>query len=89
MAITRNAKKAERASQNKRVYNIRRKVILHDAVKSFRTEVGKGNVKEAEALLPSVFKAIDKSAKRGVIKGNTADRKKSRLVASLKKVGAK
>ncbi len=87
MAITKNAKKAERASQNKRVYNIRKKVILHDAVKSFRTEVGKGNAKEAEALLPSVFKALDKSAKKGVIKDNTADRRKSRLVASLRKVG--
>lgn len=87
MAITKNAKKAERASQNKRVYNIRKKVILHDAVKSFRTEVGKGNVKEAEALLPAVFKALDKSAKKGVIKDNTADRRKSRLVASLRKVG--
>ncbi len=86
MAITKNAKKAERASQSKRVYNIRKKVILHDAVKSFRTEVGKGNVKEAEALLPSVFKALDKSAKKGVIKDNTADRRKSRLVASLKKI---
>ena len=87
MAITKNAKKAERASQNKRVYNIRKKVILHDAVKSFRTEVGKGNTKEAEALLPAVFKALDKSAKKGVIKDNTADRRKSRLVASLRKVG--
>ena len=87
MAITKNAKKAERASQNKRVYNIRKKVILHDAVKSFRTEVGKGNTKEAEALLPAVFKALDKSAKKGVIKDNTADRRKSRLVASLRKIG--
>ena len=87
MAITKNAKKAERASQHKRVYNIRKKVVLHDAVKSFRTEVGKGNTTQAEALIPSVFKAIDKAAKTGVIKKNTADRKKSRLVASLKRVG--
>ena len=89
MAITRHAKKAQRASQNKRVFNVRRKVIIHDAVKDFRAHVTKGNTKEAEALLPTVYKAIDKAAKRGVIKSNTADRKKSRLVASLKKVGAK
>lgn len=87
MAITRNAKKAERSSQNKRVFNIRKKVILHDAVKDFRTQVAKGAVQEAEALIPTVFKAIDKAAKTGVIKGNTADRKKSRIVASLKRVG--
>ena len=89
MAITRNAKKAHRASLTKRVYNVRRKGALHDTVKSFRTHVTKGNTKEAEALLPQVYKAIDKAAKRGVIKTNTADRKKSRLVATLKKVSGK
>ena len=89
MAITRNAKKAHRASQNKRVFNIRTKATLHDVVKSIRTNVTKGATAEAEALLPSVFKAIDKAAKRGVIKDNTASRKKSRLVASLRKVAVK
>ncbi|QQR64747.1 30S ribosomal protein S20 [Candidatus Kaiserbacteria bacterium] len=89
MAITRNAKKAHRAAQNKRVFNIRTKTIVHDVVKDFRTNVTKGAVTEAEALLPSVFKAIDKAAKRGVIKDNTASRKKSRLVASLRKVVVK
>jgi small subunit ribosomal protein S20 len=89
MAITRNAKKAHRASLTKRVFNVRRKAILHDAVKTFRTTVTKGTAQEAEAVLPTVFKAIDKAAKRGIIKKNTADRKKSRLVASMKKAGAK
>ncbi len=89
MAITRNAKKAHRASLNKRVFNIRTKATLHDVVKNFRTTVTKGAVTEAEALLPTVFKAIDKAAKRGVIKDNTASRKKSRLVASLRKVAVK
>jgi small subunit ribosomal protein S20 len=86
MAITRNAKKAHRSSLTKRVYNVRRKAALHDTVKTFRTTVAKGTPTEAEALLPTVFKAIDKAAKRGVIKTNTADRKKSRLVAALRKV---
>lgn len=86
MAITTNAKKAHRTSLKKRVYNVRRKATLHDTVKAFRTNVAKGTAKDAEALLPQVFKAIDKAAKRGIIKTNTANRKKSRLVASLKKV---
>ena len=88
MAITRNAKKAQRASLHKRVFNVRRKAALHDTVKAFRTNLTKGTTTDAEALLPTVFKAIDKAAKRGIIKSNTADRKKSRLVAALKK-GAK
>ncbi len=86
MAITKNAKKAHRTSLKKRVYNIRRKVALHDNVKSFKDQVQKGNLKEAEALLPSVYKSIDKAEKRGVIKKNTASRKKSRLVAMMRKV---
>ncbi len=86
MAITTNAKKAHRTSLKKRVYNVRRKATLHDSVKAYRDHVTKGNTKEAEVLLPQVFKAIDKAAKRGIIKSNTANRKKSRLVASLKKV---
>ena len=86
MAITRNAKKAQRASLNKRVYNVRRKSALHDAVKTFRTTLTKKSPEEAAALLPTVYKAIDKAAKRGIIKSNTADRKKSRLVAQMKKV---
>jgi len=86
MAITKGAKKAIRTSQKKRVYNVRRKAALHDTVKDFRAKVTKGTTKEAEALIPTVYKAIDKAAKRGIIKKNTADRKKARLVAALKRV---
>ncbi len=89
MAITRNAKKAHRSSLKKRVYNVRRKATLHDTVKDYTTHVTKGNIKEAEALIPTVFQDIDKAAKRGVIKQNTASRKKSRLVARLRVAGSK
>ena len=34
---------------------------------------------EAKKLLPSAYSVIDKAAKRGVIKKNTASRKKARL----------
>ncbi len=85
MAITKNAKKAHRASLTKRVYNVRTKGTLHDTVKAYRDHLTKGSTKEAEALIPQVYKAIDKAAKRGVIKPNTANRKKARLTASLKK----
>ncbi len=89
MAITKGAKKAIRTSLKKRVFNVRRKAALHDTVKTFRTHIIKGQTKEAEALIPKVYQAIDKAEKRGVIKKNTASRKKSRLVAQLKKVTTK
>ena len=40
---------------------------------------GAKSAKEAAALLPKVYKAIDKAAKNGTIKKNTAARMKSRV----------
>lgn len=77
MAITASAKKAHRASLKKRVFNIRRKRELLNATKEARKEM------TAESL-SKAYQAIDKAAKRGVIKKNTAARKKSRLAKALK-----
>ena len=43
------------------------------------------NKAEMEKLLPKVYKTIDKAAKRGLLKKNTAARKKSRIVKMIKK----
>lgn len=83
MAITKGAKKAHRASLNKRVFNVRRKKAMNEVVKQVRKLVGEGKAADAQALMPKAYQAIDKAAKRGVIKSNTADRKKSRLTAAI------
>lgn len=85
MPITTGAKKALRASKRKQVFNVRRKGAMKDAVKSIQKAIAAGDTKTAEANLPAAYKAIDKAAKRGVIKENTAARKKSRLVAAIKR----
>jgi small subunit ribosomal protein S20 len=85
MAITSSAKKVIRASAKKRIFNLRRKEALHDATKAFLKAVTTKDMAGAEKLLPAAYKAIDKAMKRGVIKGNTAARKKSRLAAALKR----
>lgn len=76
MAITKSAKKAHRASLRKRVFNLRRKRVLTSSVKDARKAMN------AESLAKA-FQAIDKAAKRGIIKKNTAARKKSRLAKAL------
>ncbi len=86
MPITKGAKKAHRASLRKRVFNLRRKSAMSDAIKKVRKLINEGKREEAQKLMPVTYKAIDKAAKRGVIKKNTAARKKSRLVASIKKI---
>lgn len=85
MAITKGAKKAVRTSERKRVYNLRRTTAMRDVVKSVRKTALAGDAEAAKALLPKAYQAIDKAAKRGVIKANTAARKKSRLAAAVKK----
>ncbi len=89
MAITKGAKKAHRSSLRKKVFNVRRKKELHDVVKEVEKHIGTKNLKDAEALLPKAYKAIDKAAKRGIIKPNTAARKKSRLTKRIKKTEGK
>jgi len=83
MAITVGAKKANRASLRKRVFNVRRSRTLKAELKETQELIAAGDVKGAEAKLPTTFKAIDKAAKRGLIKKNNASRKKSRLVAAI------
>jgi small subunit ribosomal protein S20 len=89
MAITSSAKRAIRVSARKHVQNIRRTETMKGEVKTLRKLAEGGKAKEAEAALSLAYKAIDKAAKTGVIKKNTAARKKSRLVAFMKKQAAK
>ncbi len=86
MPIKQSAKKAFRSDAKKRVFNTRRKRAMKTAVKEIRDLTGKGEKKQASELLPKAYKAIDKAAKRGVIKKNTASRKKSRLARLTKEV---
>ena len=88
MAITANAKKAHRASLKKHVFNVRRKRVLTSTTKEVKKLITAGQKVEANASLAAAFKALDKAAKTGVIKKNTASRKKSRLAKAVAKVGA-
>ena len=53
------------------------------AVKKLFVSKTKEGAKEALVL---AYKALDKAAKKGVIKKNTASRKKSRLAKAIKKL---
>lgn len=86
MAITKGAKKAHRASLNKRLFNDRRRREMKKMIKEVQKLIGAKDKKAAEELLPNTYKAIDKAAKGGVIKKNNASRKKSRIVAAIKKL---
>ena len=86
MPITKGAKKAHRASLKKKVFNDRRKRTMKDAVKKIKGLVAQKDKKAANGSLSEAYKSIDKAVKRGIIKKNTAARKKSRLSKSIAKI---
>ncbi|MEA1929515.1 MAG: 30S ribosomal protein S20 [Patescibacteria group bacterium] len=85
MVITSSAKKAIRSSARKRVFNLRRLRTMRGSIKEVTKLVGEKKSKDAVSKLSMAYKAIDKAAKRGVIKKNTAARKKSRLALKVGK----
>ncbi|MFA7309419.1 MAG: 30S ribosomal protein S20, partial [Candidatus Paceibacterota bacterium] len=79
---------AHRVSLRRRVFNARRKKTMKDSVRETAKLVLSKKVKDAGAALSASYQAIDKAAKNGTIKKNTAARMKSRLskqVSSLSK----
>lgn len=80
MPNLKNAKKALRQNIKRAARNTVRKVAFREAVK--KTLKAK-NAKEAKTLLLLAQQALDKAAKAGVIKKNTAARHLSRLTKKV------
>lgn len=83
MPITKSAKKAIRGSLRKKAVNDQRKRTMKEVIKKIE-KAAKASKEEAKNMLSSAYKAIDKAAKKGVIKKNNAARKKSRLSRLIK-----
>jgi len=83
MANTRSAEKQQRQAAKAEARNRAGKSRLKTALKKVR-----GSETDA-ATLSTGFSEIDKAAKKGIIKTNTADRYKSRLAKAAKRAGAK
>jgi len=84
MANTKSAQKAIRQAERRRVFNLRRLRAMKELVKEVK-RLALSKDKKALEVLHEAYKAIDKAAKRGVIKKNTASRKKSRLTKFVNK----
>jgi small subunit ribosomal protein S20 len=68
--------------------NRTRKTRLRHQIRTMRRLLDANNPAEAEKALPQTFSLVDRAAKWGIIKDNTAARYKSRLHARLKKLQA-
>ncbi len=73
-----------RQSKKSNEYNLKIKNELKDLVKKVRKAIQAKDSK-AKELMDKTFKKIDKAEQKGVLKKNTAARKKSRLHAEFNK----
>ena len=83
MPITKSAKKAIRVSLRKKAQNDLRKKAMKEIIKKIE-KMAKTDKAGAQKLLSGAFQAVDKAAKKGIIKKNNAARKKSRLAKLVK-----
>lgn len=92
MFIVPNIKSAiKRVSVNrtKKEQNRGLKTELATVVKNFKAAVEAGELEKAEQMYPATVGVIDNARLKGIIKPNTADRKKSRLAVMLNKKNSK
>ena len=83
MPITKSAKKALRQSQKRRTHNIQKRKTIKELVKNIKKLVSEKKNSEAKALLPQIYKLLDKAAKTNLVKKNTSNRKKSRITKMI------
>jgi len=83
MANTFSALKRARQTKCRTAVNVMRKSRLRHSIRSFRRLIEKKDAVGAKAALPKTISAIDRAAKNGIIKKNTAARHKSKLTVSL------
>ncbi|MDP2998277.1 MAG: 30S ribosomal protein S20 [Bryobacterales bacterium] len=86
MANTISALKRMRTEKRRTDINRSRKTRLRHQVRTLRRLLEKKDAAGAQAELPKTFSVIDRAAKWGIIKKNTAARYKSRLAVRVRAV---
>jgi small subunit ribosomal protein S20 len=84
MANTISALKRVRQTARRTAVNRMRKTRLRHQIRAIRKLLGNKDANGAQAAMPATFSIVDRSAKWGIIKKNTAARYKSRLVKRLR-----
>jgi len=86
MPITKSAKKALRQSERRKIRNIQRKEKIKSLLKEVKGLVSQEKIEGAKKLLPQIYELLDKAVKTGLIKKNTASRKKSRMARLISRI---
>lgn len=85
MPNLRNAKKALKQSDVRRVRNANVKGHIDTMRRSFRKLLEAGKIEDAQKLVRELDQAMDKAVTKHVFKANTAARVKSRAMLALNK----
>jgi small subunit ribosomal protein S20 len=88
MANTFSALKRVRQTERRTMVNRMRKTRLRHQIRTIRRLLEQKDANGAQAAMPLTFSLVDRSAKWGIIKKNTAARYKSRLVKRLRSIAA-
>lgn len=86
MANTVSALKRMRVAERRTAINRTRRTRLRHQIRAMRRLLEAKDANAAAALAPKTFSLIDRSARWGIIKKNTAARYKSRLTLRLRKL---
>lgn len=88
MANTYSALKRVRQAERRTEVNRKNKTRLRHQIRAMRRALTAKDAKVAGELLSKTFSVIDRSAKSGIIKKNTAARYKSKLHLRVKALAA-
>lgn len=86
MANTVSSLKRVRMTERRTTINRSRKSRLRHQIRTLRRLLEQKDVEGATKAVPQTFSVVDRAAKWGIIKKNTAARYKSRLTLRLRKV---
>jgi small subunit ribosomal protein S20 len=86
MANTVSSLKRMRIAEHRTAVNRTRKTRLRHQIRKMRRLLEANKAAEAAQAVPQTYSLIDRAAKWGIIKKNTAARYKSRLTARLRKL---
>lgn len=83
MPIKKAAFKAVRQTKKRRIRNLKTKKAIISAIKTSRGLVDTKKNEEAKKSILQTIRLLDKAVSKGIVKKNTAARKKSRLMKRL------
>lgn len=88
MANTKSAKKATRKIEARTAVNKARRSRMRTFIRNVEEAIASGDQAKASLALKNAEPEIMRAAQNGVVPGNTASRKVSRLTQAVKKLSA-